>query len=325
MIQKRSIYSFLIMLIVLASAASSGCLRDFDEQEAHLGIRDIEISADSVKSTYVWLNVTTYVENWGADSNGNATVMLKAFSEQTGLLELKQEAKIGPIKEDETKMVSQKIRLPKSGGYRISATVVNEGKIGYDLWMTLSGLENLPTDQQETGIQIEGIDFIARDTSSKGVLIENDIYLKNEGVETTKDYRILVKAREMDARLIADKKWISSGEIAPENTIIRSVNLTVPDNYNYIVEVSIWDGDTVVQTGEDYVQLNPEKVIDRDQLIQKKNVNTADFVVEDDFEWAYDEEVAYETAEEESPGFTGSFALIGFIAAIYMVRRRLHE
>jgi PGF-CTERM protein len=195
--------------------------------------------------------------------------------------------------------------------------------MGYDLWMTLSGLENLPTDQQETGIQIEGIDFIARDSSSKGVMIENDIYLKNEGVETTEDYRILVKAREMDARLIADKKWISSGEIEPEDTIIRSVNLTVPDNYNYIVEVSIWDDNTVVQTGEDYVQLNPEKVIDRDQLIQNKDVNTADFVVEDDFDEVYEERIEYETAEEESPGFTGPFAVIGLIAALYIVRRRL--
>ncbi|WP_340820124.1 hypothetical protein [Methanolobus sp. WCC4] len=321
MIQKRSVYSFLILLIILFSAASSGCLREFEEPDAQLGIRDIEMAADSVKSTYVWLNVTTYVENWGADSDGNATIMLKAFSEQTGLLELKQEADVGPIKEDETKAISQMIRLPKSGSYRISTTIVNEGEMGYDRWMTISGLDRLPTDQQETGIQIEGIDFIARKASSSGVVIQNDIYLKNEGVDTTEDYRILVKAREMDARLIADKEWTSSGEIGPEETIIRGVNLTVPDNYNYVVEVSIWDGNTVVQTGEDYVQLNPEKVIDRDQLVQNKNVNTADFVVEDDYDWAY-EEYAEETAEEESPGFTATFMAISLLAALYIIRRR---
>lgn len=320
MIQKRSAYSFLILLMILFSAASSGCLREFEEPDAQLGIRDIEMSADSVKSTYVWLNVTIYVENWGADSDGNATIMLKAFSEQTGLLELKQEADIGPIDEGETKAVTQKIRLPKSGTYRISTTIINDGEMGYDRWMTISGLERLPTDQQETGIQIEGIDFIARKASSSGVVIQNDIYLKNEGVDATEDYRILVKAREMDARLVADKKWTSSGEIGPEETIIRSVNLTVPDNYNYVVEVSIWDGNTVVQTGEDYVQLNPEKVIDRDQIVQNKNVDTADFVIEDDYDWAYDE-VAEETAEEESPGFTATFMAISLIAALYTIRR----
>ncbi len=308
----------LILLIVTSFAASGGCLREFDE-ETRLIISDIEISKDSVKSTYAWFNVTTYVENRGADSNGNSTVMLKVFNERTGLLELKQEEDIGPIKEYQTKMVNQKIRLPKSGSYRIIAAIINDGEIGYDRWITLSGLENLPTDTQETGMQIEGIDFIAREASSKGVVIENDIYLKNEGVETTEDYRILVKAREMDARLIADKKWISSGEIEPEDTIIRSVNLTVPDNYNYIVEVSIWDGNTIVNTGEDYVQLNPEKIIERDQQVQNKDIDTTDFVVEED----YDREYAEETAEEESPGFTATFAAISLISALYIARRRL--
>ena len=322
MIQKRALYSFFILMIILFSAAGSGCLREFDEQEPQLGISDIEIASDSVKSTYAWFNVTTYVENRGADSNGNATVMLKAFSEQTGLLELKQEADVGPIKKDETKEVSQNIRLPKSGSYRIIAVIINDGEMGYERRMTLSGIERLPTDQQETGIQIEGIDFIVRKASSSGIVIQNDIYLKNEGVDTTEDYRILVKAREMDARLIADKEWISSGEIRPEDTIIRSVNLTVPDNYNYIVEVSIWDGNTVVQTGEDYVQLNPEKVIDREQMVQNKNVDTADFVVEDDNDWSYAEEAEYEYAEEESPGFTATFMAISLITALYIIRRR---
>ena len=308
----------LILLIVISFAASSGCLREFDEG-TRLIISDMEISKDSVKSTYAWFNVTTYVENMGADSNGNSTVMLKVFNERTGLLELKQEEDIGPIKEDETKIVNQKIRLPKSGSYRISAAIINDGEIGYDRLITLSGLENLPTDTQETGMQIEGIDFIAREASSKGVVIENDIYLKNEGVETTEDYRILVKAREIDARLIADKKWISSGEIEPEDTIIRTVNLTVPDNYNYIVEVSIWDGNTIVNTGEDYVQLNPEKIIERDQQVQNKDIDTTDFVVEEDYEWDY----AEETAQEESPGFTATFAAISLISALYIARRRL--
>lgn len=322
MTKKRLAYSFLILLIVLCSTSASGCLRDFDEKNAQLGIRDIEMSADSVKSTYVWLNVSTYVENAGADYDGNSTVVLKVFNRQTGLLEEKQEARIGPIKKWETKPIIQSMSLLKSNDYRIGVTIVSDGESGHERWVILTGLDTLQSDMQETGIQIEAIDFLVRGTSSKGVVIQNDIYLKNEGVDTTKDYRILVKVREMDARLIADKEWISTGEIDPEETAIRSVNLTIPDNYNYVVEVSVWDGNTIIKTGEDYVQLNPEKVIDREQLVQNKNINTADFLMEedDDYVWDY---VAEETAEEESPGFEGPVAVIGFIAALYMVRRKL--
>lgn len=326
MIQKRSVYSFLILLIVLVSATSSGCLRDFDEQESsHLGIRDVELSADSVKSTYAWLNVTTYVENMGADSDSNATVVLKVFNKNTGLLEKKQEARIGPIEQWETKAVSQSISLLKSEDYRISTTIMDDGQLSYERKMTLTGLDTLQNDMHDTGIQIETIDFLVRETSSKGVVIQNDIYLKNEGLETSRDYKILIKAREMDARLVADKEWISSGEIKPEETAIRSVNLTVPAGYNYVVEISVWDGNTIVNTDEDYMQLNPEEVIDKDQLVQNKDINTADFLVEDeeDYNWEYDYVAGETTDEAETPGFTGSIAVIGFIAALYMARRRL--
>ncbi|MDK2827022.1 MAG: hypothetical protein PWQ44_2202 [Methanolobus sp.] len=325
--QKENTIRFILILIVIAFfTVSSGCLRDFDEQEgSNLGIRDIEVSADSVKSTYVWLNVTTYVENMGSDSDSNATVVLKVFNKNTGLLEKKQEARIGPIEQWETKVISQSISLLKNEDYRISTTIMDDGKLSYEKWMTLSGLDTLQSDMQDTGIQIQTIDFLVRETNSRSVVIQNDIYLKNEGLETSRDYRILIKAREMDARLVADKEWTNSGEIEPEETAIISVNLTVPSGYNYVVEISVWDGNTIVKTDEDYVQLNPEKVIDREQLVQNKNINTADFLVEEEEDYKWDsavEETAYdETAE--SPGFTGSIAVIGFIAALYMVRRRL--
>ncbi|WP_342303865.1 PGF-CTERM sorting domain-containing protein [Methanolobus sp. ZRKC5] len=324
---RLKISSFLILLIILFSAASSGCLRDFDvvDEGTKLIITDIEMSADSVKSTYAWLNVTTYIENYGSDSSNNSTIMIKVFNSQTGLLELKQEKEIGSVEKDETKIITQTIHLPKNGNYRINAAIIHDEKITYNRQVILSGIENLPTDLQETGIQIDGIDFIVRGVSSKGVVIENDIYLKNEGAETTGDYKILVKAREMDARLIADKKWINIGEIDPEETIIRSVNLTVPDNYNYVVEVSIWNGNTIVKTGEDYVQLNPEKTIDRDQLVQNKNIDTTDFIVEDDYGWDYptEESPESEDMQSESPGFTGTLASIALISALYIARRRL--
>ncbi len=313
--------SVLLLLIILFSAASGGCLREYDE-ETRLVITDIEMSADSVKSTYAWFNVTTYIENLGTDSDGNSTVMLKVFNRQTGLLELKQEKDIGLVSEDETKMINQTIRLPKKGAYRINAIIVDEGEISHERQIILSGIENLQTDMQETGIRIEGIDFIAQEVTSAGVVVQNDIYLKNEGAETTRNYRILVKAREMDARLIADKKWTSTGEIEPEETMIRTVNLTVPDNYNYVVEISIWDDNVIIMTGEDYVQLNPEKTIDRDQQVQTKDVDTADFVVEEDYSW---EEAEEEYAAEESPGFNIPLILVAFIAALYIARRRYNE
>ncbi len=318
--REREIRLILILLIT-ASAASSGCINDFEE-ESNYGITDIEISADSVKSSYVDLNLTSYIENRGADSKGNMTLLLKAFSQQTGLLELAQETKIDTIEKGTTKTVSQSVRLPKTGSYRLTFTLYEDRQRKADSRITISSLEDMPTDLQEAGVQIEGIDFMVRNVTDRRVVIENDIYLKNEGSKTTSDYRVLVRAMETDARLLADKEWTTTGRIEPEATSIRTVSLTVPDNYNYVVEVSVWDGDVMVKTGEDYVQLNPEKVVSKQQTVQTKNIKTSDFVIED----AESEMPAeQESAAEPSPGFGSVMALFALLSALIIVRRGKRE
>ncbi|MDN5308771.1 MAG: hypothetical protein PWP14_165 [Methanolobus sp.] len=318
----REIRLILILLITASVAASSGCLRDFEES-SNYGITDIEISADSIKSSYAELNVTAYIDNRGGNSKENTTLLLKAFSEQTGLLELSQETQVGIIAKGSTKTVSQSLVLPKDGSYRLVLILYEGEQKKADSRITIRNLSGMPTDLQDVGIQISSMDFMVKNVTAGKVIIENDIYLKNEGTRTTSDYRILVKAREIDARLIADKEWTSTGIIEPEATAIRAVSLTVPDGYNYVVEVSVWNGDTLVKTGEDYVQLNPQKVISKKQTVQTKSIETSDFVIED----AYEDEMPMSEmpVEEESPGFESVMAIVAILSALIITRRGKHE
>lgn len=318
----REIRFILILLIIGSFTVSGGCLRDFEEESSY-GITDVEMAAESVKSSYIDLNVTAYIENWGADSKGNTTLVVKAFREQTGLLELSQEKEVGTIGKGGTAAVSQIIRLPKEGSYTVLFNLYEENQRKASSSITVRNLDGMPTDLQEVGIQISGIDFMVKNVTSGKVLIENDIYLKNEGSKTTKDYRILVKAREIDARLLADKEWTVTGGIEPEATVIRTVGLTVPDNYNYAVEVSVWDGDTIVMTGEDYVQLNPEKYISKEKIVQTKNIQTSDFVIEE--AWEEPTEAEYASDEAAAPGFgviASTFALLSALLIIGRGKRR---
>ncbi|MBN2109937.1 MAG: hypothetical protein JW705_02465 [Methanosarcinaceae archaeon] len=308
----------LILLITASFAMSCGCIKDFEEGSSYR-ITDIEMSAGSVKSSYIDLNVTACIENRGADSKGNIKLVLKATKEQTGLLEASQEKEVGTIEKDSTAAVSQTVRLPRDGTYNLRFILYEDDRKMASSSITVRNLDGMPTDLQEVGIQITGIDFMVKNVTSGKVLIESDIYLKNEGSKTTDDYRVLVRAREIDARLLADKEWTSSGKIEPEATAIRTVSLKVPDNYNYVVEISVWDGDILVMTGEDYVQLNPEKYIDREEVVQTKNIQTSDFVMEE----SYDEspEVCEEVGEE-APGFGMLMAAIALLSALIVIMRK---
>jgi len=306
----------LILLIISFSMASGGCLKDFERPSSYT-ITDMEISADDIKSSYVDFTITTYIDNMGADSKENTTLMLKAFNKDNGLLELSKEEQVGIIEEDSTALVDQIIRIPKKGNYRIEATLFEGNKRKAFSQISLYDLENLATDLEDIGIEIDGIDFIVKGVTEKGVVIENDIYLKNEGADTSSNYKMLVKAREIDSRLIASKKWTYTGKIEPEATVIKSVNLTVPDNYNYVVEVVIWKGNTIIKKGEDYVQLNPERTIDRDQRVEKKQIRTEDFMTE----MVPDEEAIDYAEEEMTPGFGLLTGLVATMFAIFLIRR----
>ncbi|WP_407355073.1 hypothetical protein [Methanolobus sp. WCC5] len=67
-----------------------------------------------------------------------------------------------------------------------------------------------------------------------------------------------------------------------------------------------------------------EKTIDRDQLVQTGNLDSTDFVVEEDYTWDYTWDYPQEEAfATETPGFNIMMALLAFIAVIYISRRRL--
>ena len=318
---KSTIFRILILTsILLAATLSSGCLRSFEE-ESQLRITNMDISAKEVKSAFVDIDVTTYVENYYGDPSKNTSLLLKAFSTRTGLLEVQTQDDIGIIDKGDTVTITQTLKLPKEGGYRINAVLFEDNKSKNTGEKTIYDLENLPADVQDIGIEVAGMDFLVREVNGGKVVIQSDLYLTNEGTGTSGDYQMLIKAREMDARLLADKEWMQTGTIKPETTVIRSVNLTVPNQYNYVVEVLIWNNDTIVKRGEDYVQLKPQMTIDAGTQVDTKHIETSDFTVPEEVmeEMAYD---SYGSPMEEQPGFGILLGLVAILSVALMQRRR---
>lgn len=314
---KSTIIRILIVTsILLAFTLSSGCLRSFEE-ESRLRITNMDISAKEVKSAFVDIDVTTYVENFHGDSSKNTSLLLKAFSTRTGLLEVQTQDDIGIINEGDTVTIAQSLKLQKEGGYRIVAVLFEEDKRKNTGEITIYSLENLPADVQDIGIEVAGMDFLVREVDGGRVVIQTDLYLTNEGTDTSGDYRMLIKAREMDARLLADKEWIQTGLIKPETTVIRSLNLTVPNQYNYVVEVLIWNNDTIVKRGEDYVQLKPQMTIDVGTQVETKHIETSDFVVPPEVTAEYEQ-----SPMEEQPGFGILLAITSVLLVVLIQRRR---
>jgi len=278
-LEKLKIKLIQILLLVFCFtvfASGSGCIRSFEEESSY-NIKDMDISADRIGSAFVDLNVTTYVEKYNGNTEKNSTLLLKAYSTESGLLVAQKEEKLGLLKKGETKPVSQTFNLPKTGGYSLRSVLFEESVQKSNGEIKIYNLDSLPADVQGIGLQIPEIDFRVNQVDGGKVSVESDIYLTNEGKETSRDLKMLVKVREMDAGLLADKVWTQTGEIQPEATVIRSVNLTMPDQYNYVLEVLIWNNDTIVKSGEGYIQLNPRVKIGDKNTTETRKIQTSDF------------------------------------------------
>jgi hypothetical protein len=267
----------LLISFIIVFAFGSGCIRSFEE-ESNYNIKDMDISADRIGTAFVDLNVTTYVEKYNGNTAKNSSLLLKAYSTGSGLLVAQKEVNLGVLKKGDTKPVSQTLSLPKTGGYELRSVLFEENAQRSNGEIKIYNLDALPADMQDIGLQIPAIDFRVSQVEGGKVSVESDIYLTNEGKEISRDFKMLVKVREIDAGLLADKVWTQTGEIRPEATVIRSVNLTMPDQYNYVVEVLIWNNDTIIKGREGYIQLSPNIKIQDKNITETRKIQTSDFV-----------------------------------------------
>jgi len=293
---------------------SAGCLRDF-EDNSQLEISNVDISSEKIRSSYVDLNITTEIKSNFADSN-NVSLLLKVYDKETGFLDMQRDVFIGFVENGETVFIPMEISLLKEGGYRMEIQLLEDDQKKRSRQLEISNLDSLTPDVADIGIEIGDVDFIVKGVVDNKVELQADIYLSNEGRALSDDYRVLIKARERDASLLGDKAWTTTGSILPETTKIVSVGITVPNNYNYIVDVIIWDNDTIIKRGESEIQLSPETVLDKDTVVQKRVIDAGDF------EERFVDEVYEDYPESETPGFTILFALASILSVVFIHRRR---
>ncbi len=330
MFQKK-VASLLILLSLISVAALSGCVNKSERNP--LTIMNLEIVPGQIKTSTIELKVTTYIKNTAegpsAKSSKNTSLLLKATSSDRDFLANQTETFIGKIPLEKTVKVTQTIMLPKKGGYMLEATLYEEEREVDRGNRSVFNLERLPADSRAISLRIDGIDFLARKAAEDKVVIQSDIYVSNYGARTSQDYKLMIKATDIDSKLVADKQWSDTGIIAPDETAIRSVNLTVPDRYNYVVDVLIWSNSTIIGQGQDYVQLNATTMLGDKERLATRGTRTGAFAAEEaaaepvaEMKVGSFENESAEREEAKGPDFMALMAMAMFGLAAVAVRKR---
>jgi len=314
MATKSNIFKSAAALILLSAViALSGCLGG--SEEGPLKVKNIDLSLEKVTRDAVKLNATTYIENTGNADSKPLSLSLKITNSNTGFLESKKDLPIGKVAGHKMVNISQSIDLPKKGAnYDIYAALMDDGVEVSGGSRTVYNLENLPVDSAIVDLKVDSIDFMVKKASNGSVVIENDIYISNIGDRASPVSDIMVKATEMDSNLVADKKWSNISSIEPDATAIKGINLTVPDQYNYQVDVTIWRNGSQIAKGEGQVVLKPEGMkLNQSEHIESKTIETGRFIS--------NETAPAPTASRKEPGFEILLA-IASVSLLAALRRR---
>jgi hypothetical protein len=286
----KNIYIISLVLLALLSITivliNDDVLLDIKDNvykdPTHLSIREVDVKPVNVTSSFVDINITTYINHIGGQTN-DASVLIRAIDSSTGLLNSQVSVAIPETFQESTEktlITRQNLKIEKSGNYNLKILLFNNGSVLDSGSIDIRGINILVPQSKRNGITMSNMDFIIGGTSAGKVIIKPDIYLENIGSETSDNLRVLVKARESDSNILADKTEIETGPIKSEATAIKEVQLSVPDEYNYMIVVETWKDDTMINSWERPILLAPTKTIPKGSLENKVNIEVSKFARE---------------------------------------------
>lgn len=253
------------------------------EPPSYLTIREVDVKPLDITDSFVDINITAYLNHVGGNTN-NASMVIRAINRDAGLLISQGSTSIPETEFDKTILVNQNLRIDRDKNYELRIFLFDNGSVQDSGAINVQGLSVLTPKSKDNKIVMNNIDFIVGGVDASRVSINPDIYLENIGVDISKNLKLIVKAREADSNLLADKTTSDTGEIKSEATVIKTVQLKVPDKYNYMVVVELWNDDILTNAWERPVLLAPTKTLPKESQEKKVNIEVSKFVREGQME-----------------------------------------
>ena len=327
--KSEKILAIIVAVILLVSIAivlmNSDALQPdyFYKPSASFSIREVDVAPVEVTSSLVEVNVTAYIYHREGETK-NAFMLIRAINSRTGLLEANVSTPIPGSDSDKTVTASAKLKVDRNGDYDLKILLYDNGSIRESGAVGIKGLNALTPAAKLSGVAVSNIDFIVTGTSGGRAYIRSDVYLENKWASTSENMNMVVKAQQAESNLLADKKSIETGVIAGESTSVKSVQLDVPEGYNYMMVVELWKGDVMVNTWEKALMLAPTKTVPKESVEKKMNIEVSKFVREGEASMpmitpTMAPEMAY--APRKEPGFE-ALAAVAALLLVMALRRR---
>ena len=332
---------------VLVTAVVPGVIASQEEPErptppGDLGIREVTIAAGSVSGGTATLEVDTRIRHRRGPSE-NVTVEFRAIDTESGLVATTRQVNAGTVSVDGERRIRTNLSVPREGGYRVEVIVFQNGSREDAGRKTVSGVGSLVPEYARTGVEFhrfEGVgvsdfpvvEYSIADVQDDRVTLSVTAFLTNTGDAPASDLTLTLKARQSDSNIVSDRRSVDLGEVRPGRSADPTVELTVPDDYNYYLDAVLRKDDVIVAAARSAAKLNPNGTITVEDSEDEGGLQVGEFQREDtesesgenpDYRKRSGQETDIDAGGSGAPGFGVGVALGGLaIVAVLAARRR---
>lgn len=339
--QRERIVALLVLAVLavtlLATVLFPGALADRTEPQpdGDLYVEEIAISAENVSGER--LDFATDVRLAHRDGvSENVTVELRAVRLDSGLIEASETTQVGTVESDGELSATGMLQVERGGDYRIEALVFQNGVRETTGSKTVRGTEALTPGYPDSPVEFHQfarddlpvIDYRIAESDGESATLDVRTYLTNSGETTAEDLTLVLKTRQVESGIVASEQEVDVGSIGPSRTARPGAELTVPTEYNYYLDATLWKDGVIVDTARTGATLDPTETVQANETERDVELEIGEFESRDrqpadgaDGE-SFDDGAETGATDDSGAGFGVGIAVVALVAGMLYARTR---
>lgn len=310
----------LVTAVVVAGLAADTVVREPDVGErGHVRIDGIDIATGHVSGESAELRTSVWLVNRGGTAE-DLNLSVRVHDADSGLLVDTTGGPVPTVEGDRDLSVTRNVTVPREGDYRLEAVLSRDG-VRVDRARTrIAGLGALEPDYLSSSVGfhrfpgLPAIQYEVEAAAGNAVRLSAVAFVTNGGSGATDadDLTLVIRARQNESGIVAAEGRTAIERLGSGETAAPSVDLTVPDGYNYYLDAYLWRGDVLVATEQGTATLDPTRTIRPNRTRESVDLDVEDF----ERRSSIDRQATNDTAGAEEEGQAGFVAVVAAAALI---------
>ncbi|WP_254838276.1 DUF7490 domain-containing protein [Natronomonas marina] len=255
---------------------------DADEPPARFDVAEMTLAAGEVTGETATLETTVYLRHRGGAAD-NVSVVARATDRESGLVVNTTRRDLGTVDDEGEREVPLAVTVPREGGYEVTTLLYVDGERVDRASARVSGVGALTPPYARSSVRFHefasqpSVEYRVESVADDAATLNVTSYLTNGGDDPESGLKLVVTARQADSNVVAARSDARLGGLEPGRTATPDVRLTVPDGYNYYLDVTLWRDGVVLESTRTVANLDPQETLSVNETRREVAFEASDF------------------------------------------------